>query len=82
MIHIGIIGFGIISLNVHLPILLSRNDVKIVWVVDKEKKLQSLLKKKKIYLYSNIHDAIYSKIPEIALISAPYGERVEILMQL
>jgi predicted dehydrogenase len=78
MINIGIIGFGNISLNVHLPILLSRNDVKIVWVVDKEKKLQSILKKKKIYLYSNIHDAIYPKIPEIALICAPYGERVEI----
>jgi predicted dehydrogenase len=78
MINIGIIGFGNISLNVHLPILLSRNDVKIVWVVDKEKKFQSLLKNKKIDFYSNILDAIYSKIPEIALISVPYGERVEI----
>ena len=78
MINIGIIGFGNISLNVHLPILLSRNDVKIVWVVDKEKKFQSLLKNKKIDLYSNIHDAIYSTIPEIALISVPYGERGEI----
>lgn len=78
MINIGIIGFGNISLNVHLPILLSRNDVKIVWVVDKEKKFQSLLKNKKIDLYSNIHDAINSRIPEIALISVPYGERGEI----
>ena len=78
MINIGIIGLGNVSLNVHLPILLSRDDVKIAWIVDKEKKFQSLLKKKKIDFYSNIHDAIYSKIPEIVLISAPYGERREI----
>jgi len=75
MINIGIIGFGNISLNVHLPILLSRNDVKIVWVVDKDRKFQTLLQKKKIDFYSNIHDAIKSDIPEIALISVPYGER-------
>ena len=47
MISIGIIGFGNISLNVHLPILLSRNDVKIVWVVDKDIRFQTLLQKKK-----------------------------------
>ncbi len=75
MISIGIIGFGNISLNVHLPILLSRNDVKIVWVVDKDRRFQTLLQKKKIDFYSNIHDAINSDIPEIALISVPYGER-------
>ena len=47
MISIGIIGFGNISLNVHLPVLLSRNDIKIVWIVDKDIKLHSLFKKKK-----------------------------------
>jgi len=78
MINIGIIGFGNISLNVHLPILLSRNDVKIVWIVDKDRKFQTLLKKKKIDFYSNIQDAINSDIPEIALISVPYGQRKEI----
>jgi predicted dehydrogenase len=78
MINIGIIGFGNISLNVHLPILLSRNDVKIVWIVDKDRKFQTLFKKKKIDFYSNIQDAINSDIPEIALISVPYGQRKEI----
>lgn len=81
MIKVGIIGFGNISRNVHLPILLSRNDIQIIWIVEKNREFETLYKKK-INFYSNIEDAISSAIPEIALITVPYGERTKIFNNL
>ena len=47
MLDIGIIGLGNVGLSVHLPILLSRSDLKIVWVCDQNDKWNNLCSKKK-----------------------------------
>ena len=36
MIKIGIIGMGNVDWNVHLPILFSRDDIKISWICDQK----------------------------------------------
>ena len=78
MIKIGIIGLGNVAWNVHLPILLSRNDIKISWVCDLETKKKKILDKKKIPLFQNIQDAIDYEKCDIALITVPYHERKKI----
>ncbi len=47
MIKIGIIGLGNVAWNVHLPILLSRDDIKISWVCDLKIKKKKIFDKKK-----------------------------------
>ena len=48
MIKIGIIGMGNVAWNVHLPILLSRDDIKISWICDQKIKKKYIFDKKKI----------------------------------
>lgn len=50
MIKIGIIGIGNVSWNVHLPVLLSREDVKIIWICDINGKKKKIIEKKKFYI--------------------------------
>ena len=47
MIKIGIIGMGNVAWNVHLPILLSRDDIKISWICDQKIKKKYVFYKKK-----------------------------------
>ena len=50
MIKLGLIGIGNVTWNVHLPILLSRADIKISWACDVSNEKEKILKKK-IYLF-------------------------------
>ena len=46
MIKIGIVGLGNVAWNVHLPILLSKNDVSISWVCELNLSKKIIEKKK------------------------------------
>ena len=48
MIKIGIVGLGNVAWNVHLPILLSREDVSVSWICDKNSEKKSIIEKKKL----------------------------------
>ncbi len=48
MIKIGIIGLGNVAWNVHLPILLSRNDVVVSWICDLDLEKKNIIEKKKL----------------------------------
>jgi predicted dehydrogenase len=47
MIKIGIIGLGNVAWNIHLPVLLSRNDVDVSWICDLDLEKKNFIKKKK-----------------------------------
>ena len=77
MIKIGIIGLGNVAWNIHLPVLLSRNDVDVSWICDLDLEKKILLKKK-IQFFDKIDQVVeYGKI-DIILITTPYGERIKI----
>ncbi|WP_440915388.1 Gfo/Idh/MocA family protein [Candidatus Pelagibacter sp.] len=78
MIKIGIIGFGNVTWNVHLPILLSRKDIKISWICDPKIKKKKILEKKNIAFFKSIDNAIDHEEIDIALITVPYHERKNI----
>jgi predicted dehydrogenase len=78
MIKVAIIGMGNVAWNVHLPVLLSRDDIEISWVFDKSQNKKNILKKKNIPFFNNIKNAINYKKCDIALITIPYSERVKI----
>ena len=78
MIKIGIIGLGNVAWNVHLPVLLSRTDIKISWICDIEINKKKILNKKNIPFFKSIDDAINYEKCDIALITVPYNERKEI----
>ena len=82
MLDIGIIGLGNVGLSVHLPILLSRSDLNIVWVCDQNDKWNNLCSKKKVPFFVNLDNALEYKIPELALISTPYFSRKEIFQKI
>ena len=50
MINIGIIGLGNVTLVMHLPILLSRDDLNISWICDTKNDVNNICGKKK-YLF-------------------------------
>ena len=77
MIKIGIIGLGNVAWNVHLPVLLAREDVKVSWACDKELNYKSALNKKNIPMFKEVDDAIKYEKCDIALISNPYYERAK-----
>tara|TARA_B100001121_G_scaffold34566_1_gene29316 strand:- start:151 stop:1119 length:969 start_codon:yes stop_codon:yes gene_type:complete len=78
MIKIGIIGLGNVAWNVHLPILLSRNDVVVSWICDLDLEKKNIIEKKKIKFFNKIDQIVeYGKI-DIILITTPYSERIKI----
>lgn len=78
MIKIGIIGLGNVAWNVHLPILLSRNDVIVSWVCELNLSKKNIVEKNKINFFDNLDQAIKSENVDIILITTPYGERKKI----
>jgi predicted dehydrogenase len=82
MLDIGIIGLGNVGLSVHLPILLSRNDLNIAWICDQSDKWMNLCSKKKIPFFVNLDKALEYKAPELALITTPYFSRKEIFKKI
>ncbi len=77
MIKIGIIGLGNVAWNVHLPVLLAREDVKVSWACDKELNYKSALNKKNIPMFKDVSDAIKYEKCDLALLCNPYYERVK-----
>ena len=57
MIKIGIVGLGNVAWNVHLPILLSRNDVTVSWVCELNLSKKKIVEKKKIKFFENLEQA-------------------------
>ena len=53
MITLGIIGLGNVALEVHLPILLARSDIKITWIFDKLTVSENICKKRNIPNFNN-----------------------------
>ena len=82
MIKIGIVGLGNVAWNVHLPILLSREDVGISWICDKNLEKKSIVEEKKIKFFSNIDEISKFENVDIILLTVPYGERSEIFDKL
>ena len=82
MIKIGIIGMGNVTWNVHLPVLLSRDDLEITRVCDKYQDKRNVLKKKNIPFFENLEKATDFKKCDIALITVPYSEREKIFEQI
>ena len=78
MIKIGIIGFGNVAWNVHLPVLMSRSDVLISWICEINLEKKNVIKKKKINFFNNLDEAIKSENVDIILITTPYSERRKI----
>jgi hypothetical protein len=78
MIKIGIIGMGNVSWNVHLPVLLAREDIEVSWICDKFLKKKKVLTKKNIPIFTDIDDAINFKKCDIALLTIPFSERLKI----
>ncbi len=78
MIKIGIIGLGNVAWNVHLPILLSRKDIKICWICDEKIDKKKIIKKKNIPYFNDINSAIRLNNCDIALITVPYYERKKV----
>ena len=78
MIKIGIVGLGNVAWNVHLPVLLSRQDIKINWVCDKNLNQNNLVMKKQISFFTNIDEALKLENCDIILLTVPYSERLEI----
>tara|TARA_B110000008_G_scaffold254698_1_gene270809 strand:+ start:5532 stop:6500 length:969 start_codon:yes stop_codon:yes gene_type:complete len=78
MIKIGIIGLGNVAWNVHLPILLSRKDIKISWICDTKIDKKKIIEKKNIPYFNNLDSAIELNNCDIALITVPYYERKKI----
>ena len=78
MIKIGIVGLGNVAWNVHLPILLSRNDVSVSWVCELNLSKKKIIEKKKIKFFDDLDQAIKSEKVDIILITTPYGERKKI----
>ena len=75
MIKIGIIGFGNVAWNVHLPVLMSRNDVLISWICEINLERKNVLKKKKINFFNNLDDAIKSENVDIILLLPLWGKK-------
>ncbi len=78
MIKIGIVGLGNVAWNVHLPVLLSRQDVKISWICDKNLSQKEYVMKKQISFFTNIDEALKLESCDIILLTVPYSERLEI----
>ncbi len=78
MIKIGIIGLGNVTWNVHLPILLSRNDIKISWICEINSEKKNVIEKKKIKFFNDLDDIINHEKVDIILITTPYSERIKI----
>jgi len=78
MIKIGIIGIGNVGWNVHLPVLLARNDLEISWVCDKNQDKRKVLEKKNIPFFENLDKATNFKTCDIILITIPYSERTKV----
>ena len=77
-VNIGIIGFGHVVVNAHLPILSVLKDVKINWVLDPNPKETALLEHLKIPRISSIDQLDNFPDTDIVLLTSPYGSRVPI----
>ncbi len=75
MIKIGIIGMGNVTWNVHLPILLSRDDIKISWICDQKISKKYIFDKKKILCFDDVNKAVEFEKCDITLVTVPYHQR-------
>ena len=82
MIKIGVIGLGNVGLSVHLPVLLSRSDIKVDWICDTNKEIKKICENKKIQFFDKLDDALKINYPDIVLITVPYFQRKEIFEKL
>ena len=74
-LNIGIVGFGHVVLNAHLPILRVLKDVKIKWVLDPDPKEVALLSHLNISRISSIDQVEVFADRDIVLLTSPYGCR-------
>ena len=77
-LNIGIVGFGHVVLNAHLPILRVLKDVKIKWVLDPDPKEVALLSHLNISRISSIDQLEEFPDTDIVLLTSPYGSRTPI----
>jgi len=74
-LNIGIVGFGHVVLNAHLPILRVLKGVKIKWVLDPDPKEAELLNHLHISRVSSIDELQDFPETDIVLLTSPYGSR-------
>ena len=74
-LNIGIVGFGHVVLNAHLPILRVLKSVKIKWVLDPDPKEAELLNHLNISRVSSIDELKDFPETDIVLLTSPYGSR-------
>ena len=75
MLNLGIVGFGHVVKNCHLPILSVNKNINISWVLDPKHDDIPLLKRLNIPFIESIDS--FEKYPktDIVLITSPYGSR-------
>tara|TARA_B110000027_G_C16119759_1_gene302143 strand:+ start:715 stop:1683 length:969 start_codon:yes stop_codon:yes gene_type:complete len=78
MIKLGLVGIGNVAWNVHLPILLSRKDIKLTWVCDVSSEKEIVLKRKNIPFFTDLEEALNTHKCDIVLITVPYYQRKNI----
>ena len=74
-LNIGIVGFGHVVVNTHLPILRALKDIKIKWVLDPDPKEVALLNHLNISRISSIDKLDDFPDTDIVLLTSPYGSR-------
>ena len=78
ILNVGIIGFGHVVLNAHLPILKVLENIKINWALDPNPKEIDLLGHLKIPRISSINQLDKFPDTDIILLTSPYGSRAAI----
>ena len=78
MLNVGIVGFGHVVKNCHLPILSTNKDINVSWVLEPKYDDVPLLKKLGVPFIESIE--LFEQYPrtDIVLIASPYGNRLPI----
>ena len=84
MINIGIVGFGNVVVNVHFPVLMGNDNTNVVWVVEPNPKKSDryMLNRLRVPLLGSIFSFEKVAVPDIVLISCPYGARHDIYKEI
>lgn len=69
---------GNVCWNVHLPVLLARDDLEVSWVCDKNQDKSKVLEKNNIPFFKNLEKAKNFKKCDLVLVTVPYAERTNV----
>ena len=80
ILEVIIIGLGNQTRKDHIPAILRRSDLKIVAIVDKDKKLLKIYGKElNAECFSSTKDALNAVSPDLAIVALPHNEYYDVL---